>query len=139
MVATSSINIGSQTGAPCSAYTTIDDPTRNIYQNGSYGSCDRGSLFNATDDGSWIRFIGVGGTTMAATSPGRLNCGAFLSAWFNDTLPTTVGSVYNGTVCLSGSHQPCVLMMRISVVNCGGFYIYLLPSMPVCSARYCTA
>lgn len=133
------MSIGSQNGAPCSSYTTINDPSRNFNQTGSYGACDRGSLFNATNGGSWIRFVGVGGTIIAPTAPDKSTCGGYITSWFNNTLPTTVGTVMNGTLCLSTNDYPCFLSKMISVVNCGGFYIYLLPSMPVCNARYCTA
>lgn len=135
---TSSVSIGSQNGAPCSSYTTINDPTRNINQTGFYGTCDRGAPFNATSDGSWIRFVGVGGTIIARTPLEKSTCGAYIPVWLNDTLPTAVGIVNNRTLCLSLDVGPCFITMFISVVNCGSFYVYLLPSMSVCNARYCT-
>ncbi|CAF3623185.1 unnamed protein product [Rotaria sp. Silwood1] len=93
----SSISIGNQSGPPCSSYTTIDDPSRNIAQSSLFGSCDNGSPFNASNDGSWIRFIGTGGTIIPLAAPAQGHCGAYVGGWFNGTLPTTVGTVANGT------------------------------------------
>ncbi len=134
----SSVSIGSQSGAPCTSYTTINDPTRNVAQTGLYGTCDRGSLFNASNGGSWIRFVGTGGTTIPLTSPGMNHCGGFLAGWYNGTLPTTVGTVVNGSICFEINLSSCDLSIPVSVINCGGFYVYFLPSLNVCSARYCT-
>ncbi|CAF4973673.1 unnamed protein product, partial [Rotaria socialis] len=67
---TSSVIIGSQTGPACSAYTQIDDPTRSIYNKASSSSCDNEAIFNSTGDGSWIRFVGTGGTSIPLSSAG---------------------------------------------------------------------
>jgi hypothetical protein len=136
---TSSVSIGSQSGTPCTSYTTINDPTRNIANSAIYSTCDDGPLFNASNDGSWIRFIGTGGTILPVTSPGLNHCGGYLAGWFNDTLPTIVGNVVNGTVCFDNYLSPCIYNVQISVINCGGFYIYLLPTLSMCNARYCTS
>ncbi|CAF5084269.1 unnamed protein product, partial [Rotaria sp. Silwood1] len=56
----SSISIGNQSGPPYSSYTTIDDPSRNLAQSSLFGSCDNGSPFNASNGGSWVRFVGSG-------------------------------------------------------------------------------
>ncbi|CAF2855766.1 unnamed protein product [Rotaria sp. Silwood2] len=90
----SSTSIGSQSGSPCSSYTTINDPSRNVAQTSLYGFCDNGAPFNTSNGGSWIRFIGTGGTTIPLTSPGLNNCGAYIGGWFNGTLPTTVDCQY---------------------------------------------
>ncbi|CAF2855741.1 unnamed protein product, partial [Rotaria sp. Silwood2] len=134
----SSISIGSQSGSPCSSYTTINDPSRNVAQTSLYSFCDNGVPFNTSNGGSWIRFIGTGGTTIPVTSPTKNHCGAYIGGWFNGTLPTTVGTVFDGTVCFTINVFSCVYATSISVINCGGFYVYFLPPTPVCHARYCT-
>ena len=48
-------------------------------------------VFNASNGGSWIRFVGSGGTIIPLTSPGMYHCGGYLSGWYNGTLPTTAG------------------------------------------------
>jgi len=137
-VVVSSVSIGSQSGAPCTSYTTINDPTRNVANTAIYGTCDTGPLFNASNGGSWIRFVGTGGTTIPLTSPGMYHCGGFASGWFNGTLPTTVGTAVNGTVCFDIDPGSCWFSISISVVNCGGFYVYFLPPVTACNSRYCT-
>ncbi|CAF1466200.1 unnamed protein product [Rotaria sp. Silwood1] len=134
----SSISIGNQSGPPCSSYTTIDDPSRNAAQSSLFGSCDNGSPFNASNGGSWIRFIGTGGTIISLAAPAQGHCGAYVGGWFNGTLPTTVGTVVNGTVCFVISPYSCLVFISISVINCSGFYVYFLPPVSVCNARYCT-
>ncbi|CAF3096970.1 unnamed protein product [Rotaria sp. Silwood2] len=134
----SSISIGSQSGSPCSSYTTINDPSRNVAQTSLYSFCDNGVPFNTSNGGSWIRFIGTGGTTIPVTSPTKNHCGAYIGGWFNGTLPTTVDTVFDGTVCFTINVFSCVYATSISVINCGGFYVYFLPPTPVCHARYCT-
>ncbi|CAF1466167.1 unnamed protein product [Rotaria sp. Silwood1] len=134
----SSISIGNQSGLPCSSYTTIDDPSRNVAQSSLFGSCDNGSPFNASNGGSWIRFIGTGGTIIPLAAPAQGHCGAYVGGWFNGILPTTVSSVGNGTACFSMNTVPCFLASSVSIINCGGFYVYFLPPVSVCNTRYCT-
>ncbi|CAF3047668.1 unnamed protein product [Rotaria sp. Silwood2] len=134
----SSISIGNQSGPPCSSYTTINDPSRNVAQPFSYGFWDNGTPFNTSNDGSWIRFIDTGGTTIPLTSPTINRCGAYIGGWFNGTLPTTVGIVVNGTVYFGIHSNPTAFCVSMSVINCSGFYVYFLPSTPVYSLRYCT-
>ncbi|CAF4624529.1 unnamed protein product [Rotaria sp. Silwood2] len=134
----SSISIGSQSGPPCSSYTTINDPSRNVAQTSLYSFCDNGVPFNTSNGGSWIRFIGTGGTTIPLTSPGLNNCGAYIGGWFNGTLPTTVGIVVNGTVCFAINSLSCFLSISVSLINCSGFYVYFLPPVTICNLRYCT-
>ncbi|CAF1909467.1 unnamed protein product [Rotaria magnacalcarata] len=136
---TSSVIIGSQTGPACSAYTQIDDPTRSIYNAATSTSCDNKAIFNATSDGSWIRFAGTGGTTIPLSSAGLNHCGGYLSGYFNDTLPTPASSIVNGTVCFDSSGIECAFSINVTAVYCpSGFYVYLLPPVMVCNARYCT-
>ncbi|CAF2636415.1 unnamed protein product [Rotaria sp. Silwood2] len=134
----SSISIGSQSGPPCSSYTTINDPSRNVAQASLYGFCDNGAPFNTSNGGSWIRFIGTGGTTIPLTSPDENRCGGYFGGWFNGTLPTTVGIVVNGTVRFGIDRNPGIFWVSMSVINCGSFYVYFLPPVTSCSLRYCT-
>ena len=137
-IVTSSVSIGSQTGLPCSSYTTINDPTRNANVSGLYSTCDTGPLFNTTNGGSWIRFIGTGGTIIPMTSPGPNHCGGYLPGWSNGSLPTTVGLVANTTICFELNGNPCQYLALTPLVNCGGFYVYFLRPVRFCSGRYCT-
>jgi hypothetical protein len=134
----SSVNIGNQTGPPCSTYTTIDDPTRNIAQTGLL-MCDDGPIFNTSSGGASIRFEGSGGTMIPTSSPGKNHCGSLATGWFNGTLPTLFGTMVNGSACFTADGFDCSLSHEISIVYyTGGFYVNFLPHVPLCSARYCT-
>ena len=135
----STVSIGSQTGPPCSSYTTIDDPSRNVAPTGLAGPCDNSTIFNTINGGAWIRFIGSGGTMMPITGVSVNRCGGFLAGWYNGTVPTVPGAQNIGSVCFQTYSDACLLNMTISVVYCPGtFYIYFLPPLPICNARYCT-
>ncbi|CAF3152100.1 unnamed protein product [Rotaria socialis] len=138
IAAQSSISIGNPGGPPCSSYTTINDPSRNIYQSSLFGNCDVGPLFNISNGGSWIRFVGTGGTIIPMTPPHATRCGGYLAGWFNGTLPTTMGTVVNATVCFDVNISVCTFTVEVSVISCGGFYVYFLPPAPICNGRYCT-
>ncbi|CAF1037239.1 unnamed protein product [Adineta ricciae] len=134
----STVSIGSQTGLPCSSYTTINDPTRSVTQTTVYGVCDQSEIFNATTHGSWIRFVGAGGTTIPLLSPAPPACGAYVVGWFNGTMPTTPGTSMNATICFSVYQSVVLIERQIEVMNCNGFFIYLLPPVDLCNGRYCT-
>jgi hypothetical protein len=138
-VVVSSISVGSQSGAPCTSYTTINDPSRNVAQSGLYGSCDVGPLFNASNGGSWIRFVGPGGTIISLAPPNVTRCGGYLTGWFDGTLPTTLGSTINASVYFSNPLTIFPFCVTVSVTQCSGFYVYFLPPAPACNGRYCTA
>ncbi|UJR31063.1 hypothetical protein I4U23_018573 [Adineta vaga] len=136
---TSIVIIGNQSGPPCLSYTSIDDPTRNVAYNGSFFDCDNGPIFNASNGGTWIRFMGRSGDILAQTPPGRRRCSAYLSIWFNSTLPTILGTTVNGTGCIDSDVGQCLIQTTIEVIYCvGGFYIYFLKPVHFCSTRYCT-
>jgi hypothetical protein len=125
-------------GPPCSSYTVIDDPSRNTDKPGMGGTCDDGPLFNTNIGGRWVRFMGIGGTMIPPYSPGTQHCSAYLTGWSNMTLPSTTNTLVNGTVCFDAIVSECTFIMDMTVVNCGSFYVYFLPPVQFCNARYCT-
>ncbi|CAF0790865.1 unnamed protein product [Adineta steineri] len=137
-IMTSSVSIGSQSGAPCSSYTTIDDPTRNVANSGMFGTCDEGPIFNSSNSGAWIRFVGSSGTIIALSPPGSNHCGDYGAIWLNSTLPTTVGTMINGTLCYDVDGGTCYAIDTTQILYCtGSFYIYFLSPVIFCNARYC--
>jgi hypothetical protein len=136
------VSIGSQSGPPCSSYTTINDPRRSVTYAGYYVGCDNGPLFNGSNDGARIRFVGTGGTTIPTTSPGYSHCGAYISGWFNDTLPLVTNVLTNGTGCFDSQTHTCIARNLISVILCpsslANYYVYFLRPAIGCSAGYCT-
>ena len=138
---TSSVNIGSQTGPPCSSYTTIDDPSRHRDQVMESRPCDNGPLFNTTSGSAWIRFVGSGGTMMTMTTVKINHCGAYFGVSYNGSLPTIPGTTANGTGCVRSAQLACFISIFIEVMLCTGspnFYIYHLQPLFFCNARYCT-
>jgi hypothetical protein len=112
---------------------------RNVNTPGIGGTCDDGPLFNTSIGGRWIRFIGTSGTIISLTSPGINHCGAYIPGWFNGTLPSTTEEVVSAEICFDMPIGPyCNLVLNASVVNCGSFYTYFLPPVPICNGRYCT-
>ncbi|CAF2525336.1 unnamed protein product [Rotaria sp. Silwood2] len=142
MITTSAIynvgNGGASDDSPCSSYTVVNDPSRNIATSGIGGACDNGPLFNTSIGGRWIRFMGTGGTIIPLTSPGVNHCGAFLSGWFNGTLPSKIETIVSGNICFTTFISACLFFWPISVVNCNSFYVYFLPPSNFCNLRYCT-
>ena len=129
---------GASGGPPCSSYTVVNDPSRNVYTPGFGGTCDNGALFNTDIDGRWIRFMGTGGTIIPGNSLGINHCGSYLAGWYNGTLPGTAGTISNGTVCFDSIGSTCIFIRSAAVANCDTFYVYFLPPVIVCNARYCT-
>jgi len=122
----------------CSAYTTLDDPTRNVYAAGYALGCDSTAPFTNRTNPVWIRFTGTGGTTLPLTTPGMNLCGSEGTGWYDGSMPSSSGTIVNGTVCFTWYTSVCQYSQSISVANCGSFYIYLLPPAPACMMRYCT-
>ena len=112
---------------------TISDATR-LITSGSGGACDQ-TIF--TSDVKWVRFTSPGGTQLATSPPGHLQCGTHATGWYNGTWPI-LGSIVNGTVCYDHTGDSCSWRNTIQVVNCGLFFIFGLVSPPECYLRYCT-
>ncbi|CAF2336463.1 unnamed protein product [Rotaria sp. Silwood2] len=99
-------------------------------------SCDSSLI---TD---WYRFIAPAGTQLATTPVSTSYCGTNYGGWFNGSLPTTVGAVTSGTVCVNYGGNLCYSTYSLSsilVTNCGDFYVFYLRAMTSCNFRYCTA
>lgn len=131
-------NGGTSSDSPCSSHTVMNDPLRNINTSGIGGTCDNGPFLNTSIGGRWIRFMGCGGTKITLTSPGQIHCGAFITGWFNGSLPSVIGTTANASVCFTSPFDNCLAPTSVSVVNCGSFYVYLLPPVVICNSRYCT-
>ena len=62
------------------------------------------------------------------------------SGWLNGTHPEE-GTTKNATVCFSydtGNGDNCHWSQEIQITNCFGlYYVYYLPKVPTCAAKYC--
>lgn len=124
----------------CSNYVINGDPTRLISSFTcitciSY--CDNSVNLPA----GWYRFIEGAGTRLATTPATSGACGASSPAYYNGTLPTTVGTTSMGTVCVNWSGNLChpsYLINLVSVTLCNGYYVFYLTPPISCSIRFCT-
>ncbi len=119
----------------CSSYTVNSDSTRYYTYSGATTYCDNSSPFGTSP--TWIRFTGATGTQLANGVISMNQCGTVSTGYYVGSLPTVAMTV-QGTVCFSASGNTCSNPTLISVTNCNGFYIYYLPAVPFCYARYCT-
>jgi hypothetical protein len=118
----------------CTSYITNSDFTRNVGYTGCC-YCDTGLT------AGWYRFSGAAGTQLI-TSPVNVNlCGYDYPGWFNGSLPTTVGGITTGMVCVNYIGYICYIPYSVASVlatNCGSYYVFYLTPMPACFSRYCT-
>ncbi|CAF1181130.1 unnamed protein product [Rotaria magnacalcarata] len=128
---TNSVTLPSQ----CSSYTNNTDSTRNAgYYCGSC-YCDNGLATG------WYRFTGSAGTQLVTSPISTGYCGTNYPGWFNGTLPTTVGGLSSGFLCINYVGTVCYFpysLDSIIVTNCSGFYVFYLRATPYCYSRYCT-
>ena len=83
--------------------------------------------------------MGDAGTKMPTTRVPLYRCGTRLPGWLDGAHPTVEdGEVYK-KVCFSDRISGCRDMRKISVKNCGSYFIYKLQQPPSCDSRYCGA
>ena len=128
-------------GAPeCLQYTNISDATslwKNVTPIGP--SCDE-------KISGWYRFINTAGYQMESNCTAQRRpyygyaCGTIFRGWMKGSHPFTNEGKVERKICFSYSHDcKCQFETTILVRNCGRFYVYRLPRVPICHARYCTA
>ncbi|CAF2146670.1 unnamed protein product [Rotaria magnacalcarata] len=121
----------------CSNYTSNTDATRNAAYSGVGSStCDNPTPFGYNP--TWVRFSGAAGTQLANTVVNSSLCSTSATGWYSGVMPSSAGTTNNGTVCYNWSGLSCWQSNTISVTNCNGYYVFLLPATPSCSYRYCT-
>ncbi|XP_031569003.1 uncharacterized protein LOC116303577 [Actinia tenebrosa] len=123
-------------GHECSNYKNLSSPDRaqravNIEQR----FCDRGDYGNFT--AGWYRFTGDAGDKMASSCVPIFRCSTVLQGWLNGSHPTGNLTLARRRVCFHWSADCCYYVVNIWIRKCNGFYIYELPSVPVCPGRYC--
>ncbi|CAM4981244.1 unnamed protein product [Rotaria socialis] len=119
----------------CSNYTLDTDASRLATYSATTTGCD--STVFATP--LWVRFTGGGATTLATSATLSYRCGTYRTGWLVTPLSSTTETTTTAVVCFSWTTNICSWNTVISVTNCNGFYVFLLPSPPVgCYSRYCT-
>ena len=119
----------------CTVYNTLSDSTRSV----TYTSCLT-CYCETSGLNAWYRFTGAPGTRLWTSPPSSNACAAYYTAWFNGTLPTTVGATSIGTGCVNVNGALCQSSYSIPSIlatNCNGFYVFYLLPFPYCYTRYC--
>ena len=137
----------------CAEYMILDDPGRSVYASNTMGDC-------LDDDGDWIcycdeavssqwtspdwqgsgyyRLLFPAGAKLPESSPGYKHCGTKGPGWLRGEHPQDVGAEENMIVCFDYG-EGCDYTADITVTNCDGYYVYMLPDTPDCLLRYCAA
>ena len=85
----------------------------------------------------WYRFVGAAGTKMPTTRVPAFRCGTDWSGWLAGSHPTMEDGEVLRMVCFSDRPTGCKSTIKISVQNCGSFYIYKFAPSSFCNSRYC--
>ena len=85
----------------------------------------------------WYRFVGAAGTRMPTKRVPAFRCDTDWSGWLDGAHPTVEDGEVSRTVCLSDRSTGCKYVIKISVQNCGSFYIYKFAEPLSCNSRYC--
>jgi len=130
----------------CVNYMVLDDATRSVNHGGCGENggdecyCDhRRYTFISPDwqgPGNY-RIMSSAGSRLPESSPGYYHCGTHRSGWLRGEHPQDIYAEKNMTVCFDYGSNDCGREADITVTNCNGYYVYLLPDTPGCSARYC--
>ena len=117
---------------PCYHYSNLNDANRNKdHTTPLYGPvfCDRYLK-------GWYRFVGDAGSKMPTTRVSAYRCGTNWSGWLDGAHPTLEDGEIRRMVCFSDRSTGCKYSVKISVKNCGSYFIYKLFSTH-CFSRYC--
>ena len=112
-------------------YTTLTDANRNVTNNALGSACDSSMGSN------WYRFSGAAGIKMPTSAPAVETCGTYATGWMSGVYPATSDGVVSRLACFNWSSDTCYTSTTIQVVNCGTFYLFQLPSSPICYGVYC--
>ena len=118
---------------PCYNYRNLSEANRKSSYSTPHGSelCD-----NSLPEG-WYRFVGAAGTKMPTTRVPAYRCGTDWSGWLAGFHPTMEDGEVLSMVCFSDRGTGCKYTIKISVQNCGSFYIYKFAPFSLCNSRYC--
>ena len=111
---------------------------RNVDFTNILNHCDAAGRSNTDWQGpGWYRFTSGAGNQMPTSAPPTSHCGTAATGWLQSNHPANLGQISDGKVCFRWSENTCKWFANIKVKNCGGFYLYELPQVPICNLRYC--
>lgn len=120
----------------CTKYRVLSEGDRSQHYQfqsvqGAKPTCDRWM------PKAWYRFSGLAGDRMPDKCVPTRRCGTLAPGWLKEPHPGVHDGVVPRTVCFNWGGKCCRWSRRISVRNCGDFYVYKLQKAPVCKLRYC--
>ena len=121
----------------CTYYKTINDQTRSVSNKieSKNALCDKGILTSE----SWVRFTGCGGTAIPNNPPQAYRCGTISPGWIRGAHPAVAEGVVKRQLCYRYNDNECHFSSyKISIRNCGSFFVYKPPDLTECSLRLCT-
>ena len=119
---------------PCYYYKNLSEADRKV----SYSTLSGSELCDYQLTEGWYRFVGAAGTKMPTTRVPAFRCGTNWSGWLDGAHPSVEYGEVSRTVCFSDRHISCKYSIKISVKNCGSFFIYKIFKTPSCFSRYCS-
>ena len=112
-----------------------------VFLNSGYEKyCDDSDFDDTSPDWKgpgWYRLTGEAGTRIPEKTPDSSHCGSQYSGWMDGVHPTTPGEQAVATICFDQGFDDCYDPVSITVINCGDFFLYELPTAPWCYYRYC--
>ena len=64
-------------------------------------------------------------------------CNTGMAGWLDGEHPSEPYLLVSRTVCMHSGSSCCHLKISVKIRNCDGFYVYQLPALASCNARYC--
>ena len=121
----------------CNNYTVLSEADRaqgHIVNNASNYRCDRVGLIPG-----WYRFQGAAGDWMADKCVPEGHCGTSYPVWLSGAHPSVAEGLVTRRVCyhVAWSNSCCYWYNSIRIKNCGAYFVYELPRLYSCPARYC--
>ena len=128
---------------PCSdmEYFPLYDGTRNVNYNDVDNFCDASNHNYTSHDWhgpNWYRMFSPAGSKIPETPVAADHCNTAATGWLNGAHPTILDETVNRTVCFNYSENTCPYENEIKIRNCGDYFLYYLPEVPGCYARYCS-
>ena len=113
-------------------FRSADRAQGHIVINASNYRCDVADLVPG-----WYRFQGAAGDRMASKCVPINHCGTEIPGWLSGAHPTVSEGVVTRKVCHSWSNSCCYWFNTIRIKNCGAYFVYELPRLYRCYARFC--
>ena len=86
--------------------------------------------------------MGAAGTRMAGGEhvTSKNVCGTQAPGWLDGDHPADEGMIVTARICFFWKRKPCQWKMDgIKIAKCQGYFVYQLPNIFTCRAKYCGA